>query len=158
MPCSDEISEISENISDKVKLAFNNLSYIGRPLLKKAARFPINTWNVHHRILNELPATNNPVESRCSYSIWYLHKNSFFNRVIQYHPTLGYLIGEIRLKKIRTEAELVKLQSGKVHAIEEKKDKKERRLKITTMVSSYNTCPSILSYMESMPLNIGVIS
>ena len=29
----------------------------------KSPRFPISSWNIHQRVLDGLPATNNPVES-----------------------------------------------------------------------------------------------
>ena len=66
----EEIQEIS-NSNMKTFFQYLEKNYIGRynnalPHIRKKARFPIVTWNVHQRVLDKKPTTNNPVECRHS--------------------------------------------------------------------------------------------
>jgi hypothetical protein len=61
-------SEIYENFKDILKYTQKN--YIVKlkldkdgELIRAYPRFPINSWNLHDRVLKNLPRTNNSVES-----------------------------------------------------------------------------------------------
>ena len=58
---SDIYYRLQENSSFLLVNSFTE--YLRIDYISKNASFHISSWNIHDRILNKLPATNNPVES-----------------------------------------------------------------------------------------------
>ena len=80
--------------------------------------FPIELWNVHSRIKNYLPRTNNFSES------W----NKAFSSVLRSHPSVYALIDAFRKEQKRTEDNIIKLQTGCIHKRKPKYEQLDERL------------------------------
>ena len=69
----------------------------------KDAPFPIKLWSVHNRIVNDLPRTNNSVES------WH---NSF-QAMMKKHPKCYFFIDQLRSEQLTTEHRVLNMQTGR---------------------------------------------
>lgn len=108
---------------------------------RKIPRFPISTWNLHERVLKQLPRTNNSVES------WHSQIQMGPKR----HLTVGRLLHFLRLEQ-GLETLLVQLRSGDV--IKRKKVSCEKDFKIYNLVKSYSKS-NLLEFISDMSLNMG---
>ncbi len=108
-------------------------------------RFPIASWNLNHRILENKPATNNPIE------VWH----SSLTADTKSHATLNVVLEELQLEQSNTETHIIKLDSGEVYKTTSKKARKEKKLKIYNCVLNYKSFPSIMGFLQSMSLNLG---
>ncbi|RNA41735.1 hypothetical protein BpHYR1_044164 [Brachionus plicatilis] len=74
--------------------------YIGKK--KKVARYQFPTWNLYNRVLEELPRTNNSVES------WH---NAFTTNEKK-HLNINALVEKMRLEQSNTENNCTRIRSG----------------------------------------------
>jgi len=93
------------------------LNYIG--LKNKNARFPISTWNLYVRVLENLPRTNNSVES------WH----SAFTSHEKKHLTINLLVEKIRKEQSNSENYITLINTGKVFERDDKQVNLDKRMK-----------------------------
>ena len=143
--------DLIENFSDcnylKPFFEYIEKNYIGRKDdvgKRNKGRFPIKTWNLHLRVLNNKPTTNN-VES------WH----SCVTNDVRSHPTINTVISEIRLEQAKTHSSLVRLDSGEEFLGKKKKKDKIKLEHIRKMIIDYHTFSSRLVFLESMSVNMG---
>ncbi|RNA45211.1 hypothetical protein BpHYR1_000995 [Brachionus plicatilis] len=99
-------------IYKKLKAVLDNsflpfLDYVGKYYIEnrlKTARFPIPTWNLYCRVLDNLPRTNNTVE--CWHNV--------FTTTEKKHLTIFELVEKMRLEQSHTENNIVQIRSGLV--------------------------------------------
>jgi hypothetical protein len=125
-------SQINENFKDILKYVEKN--YIGKLKIGKDGevtranpRFPINSWNLHERVLKNLPRTNNSVES------WH----GSYSDTIKKGMTVDKVVQAFRKEQNNTEAFIVQIKTGteiirKARSIEQDK-------KIFQLVSNYSS-------------------
>ena len=109
------------------------------------SRFPIVTWNLHVRVLEDKPTTNNPVES------WY----SSLTSDTRSHPTINLVIHEIRLEESKTHSHIIKLDCGGTFTVKSKKKHRIKCENIKNMVKNYHTYSSRIVFLEYMSINMG---
>ena len=116
--------------SVKSFLTYVENNYIGKVKDEKRMipRFPISLWNLHERVKNDLPRTNNNVESWHSRIKPDVSKNLTVKKVIEF----------FRLEQNNMETDLVLLFGGETLKQTKKKVAlREEKLKI--VVKEYNT-------------------
>ena len=131
------------NSVEKTFINYIEKNYVGglsRKGERKVARFPIETWNLHTRVLEGSPTTNNPVES------WH----SSVTADTKSHATLNVVLEEIQLEQAKTESHLIRLDAGEVFKKDIKRSRRDKMLRIKNMVESYSTYPSIISLLTAM--------
>ena len=105
------------------------------------ARFPIKLWNLFERVKQNLPRTNNSVES------WH----GTITEENQSHLTVNKCIDLFKLEQSNTENWLANLESGLI--VKRKKQSVLKEEKIFNLLSTYNH-ENIASYLENMSLNM----
>jgi hypothetical protein len=97
--CSDDFKPV---------LDYFEQYYIGLPVsisARKAPLFEIGVWNVYDRVVDDLPRTNNSLES------W--HK--VFELSCKKHPTVNKIVEQFRLEQQNTSVLIDQLESGDVY-------------------------------------------
>ena len=115
-------------VSFKVILDYFEEYYIGvlvDPSRKNATKrlvplFPISMWNCYDRVMNDLPRTNNPLES------W--HK--LFETDVKKYSTVNNLVEQFRVEQHLTETYYVQLTSGDYYKRNRKNVERDERIKL----------------------------
>lgn len=106
-------------------------TYIGRQRRNRRAvpKFPISIWNVHDRVLNDLPRTNNSVEG------WH---RAFQQTLDCHHPSVYKLVDQFLKEQNRVEIQLERANAGirQPEASKSKYIQLNRRLK--ALVENYH--------------------
>ena len=140
-----ELNEFS-CLSFKPILKYIENSYIGlcNKITKKRAtpRYPISTWNLHNRIVNNLPRTNNCVES------WH----SQISADAKSHLTLNKIISLFKNEQGNVEALLVHAAMDHVHKRKKSSTKKDEL--IANIIKNYDSV-NVLDFLKNMSLLMG---
>ena len=154
VPCVDVIAGFNivkklteSSCTDFTKIVDNfEKNYIGlfktnSQSIRVICRFPINLWNLYERVQQNLPRTNNSVES------WHGTISESNNS----HLTVNKCIDLFKLEQSNTENWLVHLESGLVV-----KRKNKTILKDEMILNVLNTykLENITSYLENMSFNM----
>ena len=112
---------------------------------RKKPQFPIELWNVHDRVSQNLPRSNNSIEG------WH---NAFAQRVSITHPTINKLTAKIRTEQSKFEIDIAQIRLG-----HEPKPKKAtyRKLdeRITRLVGDYGTV-DLGEYLKNLAANVSI--
>ncbi|RNA44359.1 hypothetical protein BpHYR1_051270 [Brachionus plicatilis] len=113
-----KIIEGQSNEKFKLILSYFEKCYIGRlkensKSIRVVPRFPIPSWNLHERILSNLPRTTNSVEA------W----QSAITNDEKSHLKFNQLIDKLKTEQSHTENNLVKIKAGEIveKPVEQKK-------------------------------------
>ncbi len=125
-----KLKELKNEASDqfKVILSYFEEFYIGLPMnetTRELPLYPIELWNVNKRLHNDLPRTNNNIES------W--HKA--FELDCKKHPTINKIIEQFRLEQQNTTILYHQLVSGDLYS--RKKDEKQKDDCIKGILENY---------------------
>ena len=140
------LNQIKANCPNKFKPMLNYFEkyYVGN--LKKDSlsirhvpMFTIDLWNIHDRIVNGLPRTNNSLES------W--HKQ--FELDAKKHQTVFKLVEQFRLEQKNTDILRVQLMCGDVYKRKKKEVSKDEAIR--TCVLSFNR-DNLSSWLEKLIL------
>jgi hypothetical protein len=98
--------------------------YIGKPIvgsdtMRKAPHIPIEFWNVNKRVIEDLPRTNNPLES------W--HKQ--FEMDCKKPPSFNKIIEQFRLDQSNTDVLYAQIEAGNVYHRKKEFFEKDERIK-----------------------------
>ena len=105
--------------------------------------FPQELWNVHERVLQDLPRTNNLIEG------WH---RAFDLRVAITHPTLCRLVDRLRKEQAGNELLIDQTNAGiALPPMKKKYEKVNQRLK--DLVEQYDITP-VLRFLRSIAHNL----
>ena len=102
----------------------------------------METWNIHNRILNGCPTTNNPVES------WHSTIDMLKN------PTLFSILEEIQKEQHKTECCIIRLDARPEALKQITKKRSQKAKNILKMVKDYNTYDKF-TFLLNMSQNMG---
>ena len=112
---------------------------------RKKPQFDHKLWNIHDRVINGIPRSNNSVEG------W--HK-AFASRVSINHPTIIKLAEKIRREQSKFEIDIAKILQG--HQIKTKKKcYRELDERITRLVNAYNST-QLDQHLKNLACNINL--
>ena len=137
------MKEIAEIEFEPILVYFED-NYIGKPInetTRKAPLFPIELWNVNKRVIEDLPRTNNPIES------W--HKQ--FEMDCKKHPSFNKLVEQFRLEQNNTEVLHAQIEAGDVY--ERRKEFLEKDAKIKDALMNCNK-RNVISVIKQLMLFI----
>jgi hypothetical protein len=142
VPESDMVfvfNQLQSTLGSEFKPLFKyfRINYVGTK--KKKARFPFATWNLFVRVLNELPRTNNTVES------WH----SAFTSHEKKDLTINLLVEKIRKEQSKTEIYITLMNTGQNFEREEKQVNLDKL--IYYLVSSYKKA-DCMDYLKNISL------
>lgn len=107
---------------------------------RSTPRFKKETWNVHERVLKNLPRTNNSVES------WHSQLSDHDKKDMK----LVKLIELLRVEQAKTENALAKIKAGYEFKRSKEQVKKDNRL--FKLCTEYNK-ENLMSFLEGVALN-----
>ncbi|RNA40552.1 hypothetical protein BpHYR1_045116 [Brachionus plicatilis] len=141
-----KIIEGQSNEKFKLIISYFEKCYIGRlkensKSIRVVPRFPIPSWNLHERILNNLPRTTNSVEA------WH----GAITNDEKSHLKFNQLIDKLKTEQSHTENNLVKIKAGEIVEKPVEQKKKDSRLKVVQ--KSYKR-DNLLEYLSNLCLNI----
>lgn len=115
----------------KVILDYFEKYYIGKQVendkdKRLVPSFPIKYWNVHKRIIKDLPRTNNNIES------W--HKS--LSQDIESHPTFVKILKHLRREQRLTEQHYDEIKNGLIFVRKNKEIRKDENIK--SHLKTYN--------------------
>ena len=110
---------------------------------RRRPAFPQELWNVHDRVLDNLPRTNNSVEG------WH---RAFDLRVRITHPTLCRLVDRLRKEQADNELVIEHVKAG-VALPQTKKKYEQVNARLKNIVSNYHVTP-ILDYLKGVAHNL----
>ncbi|CAK1591269.1 unnamed protein product [Parnassius mnemosyne] len=121
-------------------------TYIGRQRRNRRAdpKFPIHVWNVHDRVHQGLPRTNNSVEG------WH---HAFQHTVDCHHPCIFKLIDHFRKEQDRVEIELERFRDGFRNPEASKKKYVQLNRRLETLMGNYNN-DDLLPYLRGISNNL----
>ncbi|CAF2249018.1 unnamed protein product [Rotaria magnacalcarata] len=112
---------------------------------RKKQRFPVELWNVHDRVSQNLPHSNNSIEG-CH--------NAFAQHVSITHPTINKSTAKIRTEQSKFEIDIAQIRLG-----HEPKSKKAtyRKLddRITRLVGDYGAV-DLGEYLKNLAANVSI--
>ena len=119
------------NYFEKTYIGYTTTQKIGRSnkTVTFKPRFDISIWNIHDRILSDIPTTNNNVES------WH----SVIKKQARQNMSVGSLIDLLKKEQSNMEYELGQLLVGDNISYKPSKDKLEKSRKIKKTLEDYDT-------------------
>jgi hypothetical protein len=121
-------------------LDYVEVNYIGKG--SKRARFEINTWNVHHRVILGLPRTSNKLER---------FNKEFNSDAGDYHQATHDIINQLRLEQGHTELIIVRIKHGETNPTNKLVENLDSALKV--VCDDYNS-NEIFSFLSNIALVI----
>ena len=149
----DKVVEAFETLQDSLPAELEGVinyfedTYIGHLLRRRRATPMYHTqiWNVHSRVVNDLPRTNNGVEG------W---NRKMQSAITSHHPNIWRFLRILQREQSLTNAQLNQLFGG--HAPQPPKKKyKDCSVRISHIVADFNN-RSIKDYLKAIALNISV--
>ena len=120
-------------------------NYIGKQLPNGSRRtplFPIRMWNMHQRVMDQLPRTNNSVEG------WH---NAFRHGIGHAHPSFVKLLSFLQKEQSLQDAIYAKWEGGTIK--KRSKLSVEREKRIYNIVSNYDNRET-LEYLRGLAYNM----
>ena len=139
------MAEFPQSASNIAKY-FENY-YIGKNIPDNTRRiptFPIRLWNMHTRILNNMPHTNNCVEG------WH---NAFKSGICHAHPSFPKLLIHLQREQSLQEAIYAKWEGGSIKQRSKQSIEQEKRLQ--SIVEDYQN-RDILVYLRGIAYNFNL--
>jgi hypothetical protein len=122
-------------------------NYIGRLRRNRRAnpRFAIDLWNVHDRLVDGLPRTNNSVEA------WH---RSFQRTIDCHHPSLFKLIEQFRREQDHVEIQLERYRNGvRRNGAASKAKYVQVTRRLTTVAATFGSIP-VVDYLRGIAYNL----
>ena len=147
---TDAFESLQETLSEEIStiVEYFEENYIGRLLRRHRRAVPVfesSMWNVHSRVCNNLPRTNNAVEG--------------WNRKMQAamscnHPNIWSFLRVLRREQSLNNVQLSQLFAG--HTPQQPRKKyKDCSIRISNIVSDFQN-RDILDYLKAIALNISL--
>jgi hypothetical protein len=123
-------------------------NYIGRRRLNIRAnpRFPIPIWNVHSRVSDGLPRTNNSVEG------WH---RAFQQCVDCHHPSIHKIIDHFRKEQDHVEIQLQRFRDGIEHPAASKTKYVQLNHRLEAILPMYGNIPNV-DYLRRIAHNLSM--
>ena len=147
----DKVEEAFDTLAEFLPEEANDIidyfedNYIGRITrrFRRTPRFDVNIWNMHSRVQDDLPKTNNAVEG------WH---RSFASLVGCSHPSIWTFIRCIRKEHALQEVYVTQVLAGHPQ-VKQKKKYKNSALRIKTITEDVEN-RSILDFLKGIAFNL----
>lgn len=150
----DEVLDAYETLAEEFEgddrltpvLDYFEDTFIGRPTRRngrRAPRFPISLWNVHDRVEEGLPRTNNTVEG------WH---RSFQSNVGAHHPTIWRFLDVLKREQSLNEVNITQMVAG-FAPNPQRKQYLDSAARISAIVRDFQN-RHILTYLRGIAYNL----
>lgn len=121
-------------------------NYVGIRLQNVAPIFPIEMWNMHHRLNTDIPRSNNSLEA------WH---NSFLRNIDCHHPSMSKLLEKFQLEQSQTENFIIRYRAGFRIGESSKSVYYQQKKRLQRLAENY-TFRNAIEYLKNIALHLSL--